>query len=38
LGFEDSAGQGVSAVRPIRDEIKKKIEALIRELLVKTEV
>ena len=28
----DPAGQGVAAVRPIRDEIKKRIEGLIDEL------
>lgn len=31
--LEDPAGQGVDAVRPIRDEIKKRIETLISELL-----
>lgn len=30
--LDDPAGQGVEAVRPIRDEIKKKIEALIAEI------
>ncbi|MFD6065156.1 arsenate reductase ArsC [Rhodococcus wratislaviensis] len=30
--LEDPAGQGVEAVRPIRDEIKAKVEALIAEL------
>ncbi|MFD1812556.1 arsenate reductase ArsC [Rhodococcus gannanensis] len=30
--LEDPAGQGVEAVRPIRDEIKSKVEALIAEL------
>ncbi|AMY20317.1 MULTISPECIES: arsenate reductase ArsC [Nocardiaceae] len=30
--LEDPAGQGVDAVRPIRDEIKAKVEALIAEL------
>lgn len=29
----DPAGQGIEAVRPIRDEIKARIEALIAELL-----
>jgi arsenate reductase len=29
----DPAGQGVDAVRPIRDEIKARIEALIAELV-----
>jgi arsenate reductase len=36
--LEDPAGQGVSAVRPSRDEIKKKVEVLIGELLEKTQV
>lgn len=31
--LEDPAGQGVDAVRPIRDEIKSRIETLISELL-----
>ncbi len=31
--LEDPAGQGVDAVRPIRDEIRVRIEALIDELL-----
>ncbi|MGO2123970.1 arsenate reductase ArsC [Glutamicibacter arilaitensis] len=31
--LEDPAGQGVEAVRPIRDEIRKRIENLISELL-----
>jgi arsenate reductase len=31
--LEDPAGRGVDAVRPIRDEIKSRIEALIAELL-----
>lgn len=30
--LEDPAGQGVDAVRPIRDEIKTRIEALIAEI------
>ena len=30
--LEDPAGQGVDAVRPIRDEIRTRIEALIGEL------
>ena len=29
--LDDPAGQGVEAVRPIRDEIKAKIEALLAE-------
>ncbi|HKU10888.1 MAG TPA: arsenate reductase ArsC [Sinomonas sp.] len=31
--LEDPAGKGVEAVRPIRDEIKGRIQALIGELL-----
>ena len=31
--LEDPAGKGVEAVRPIRDEIKTRVEALIVELL-----
>ena len=31
--LEDPAGQGIEAVRPIRDEIKIRVEALIAELL-----
>lgn len=30
--LEDPAGQGIAAVRPIRDEIKARVEALIEEL------
>ncbi|MDI9884746.1 arsenate reductase ArsC [Streptomyces sp. HNM0645] len=30
--LEDPAGQGVGAVRPIRDEIRKLVEGLIEEL------
>ncbi|MGW6054343.1 arsenate reductase ArsC [Streptomyces sp. NPDC055189] len=30
--LEDPAGQGVDAVRPIRDEIKTRVEALIAEI------
>ncbi|MEV2255984.1 arsenate reductase ArsC [Streptomyces sp. NPDC050147] len=30
--LEDPAGQGIEAVRPIRDEIKTRIEALIAEI------
>ncbi|MEI5102744.1 arsenate reductase ArsC [Streptomyces sp. PmtG] len=30
--LEDPAGQGVEAVRPIRDEIKARVETLIAEL------
>lgn len=30
--LDDPAGQGVEAVRPIRDEIKKKIQGLIAEI------
>ncbi|MCC3283805.1 arsenate reductase ArsC [Arthrobacter caoxuetaonis] len=31
--LEDPAGQGVDAVRPIRDEIKARIQSLIADLL-----
>ncbi|MCO8273683.1 arsenate reductase ArsC [Actinoplanes sp. TRM 88003] len=31
--LDDPAGQGVDAVRPIRDEIRARIEALLAELL-----
>ena len=31
--LDDPAGQGLDAVRPIRDEIKTRIEALIEDLL-----
>jgi len=31
--LDDPAGQGIDAVRPIRDQIKAKVEALIAELL-----
>jgi len=31
--LDDPAGQGVDAVRPIRDEIRTRIETLISELL-----
>ncbi|WAL49785.1 arsenate reductase ArsC [Rhodococcus pyridinivorans] len=31
--LDDPAGQGVEAVRPIRDEIKAKVEALIAEFV-----
>ena len=30
--LEDPAGQGVESVRPIRDEIRRRIEALIAEI------
>jgi len=30
--LEDPAGQGVEAVRPIRDEIKVLVEGLIKEI------
>jgi len=35
--LDDPAGQGVEAVRPIRDEIKTRIEGLIAELLPENE-
>jgi len=31
--LEDPAGQGVDSVRPIRDEIERRVQALIAELL-----
>ena len=31
--LDDPAGQGVESVRPIRDEIRSRIEALIKDLL-----
>ena len=31
--LDDPAGQGIEAVRPIRDEIRVRVEALIAELL-----
>ena len=34
--LDDPAGQGVDAVRPIRDEIRRRIEVLITELLPAT--
>jgi len=30
--LDDPAGQGIEAVRPIRDEIRGRVEALLREL------
>lgn len=30
--LEDPAGQGIDSVRPIRDEIRRKVEALIAEI------
>jgi protein-tyrosine-phosphatase len=30
--LEDPAGQGIEAVRPIRDEIRRRVEALLGEL------
>jgi arsenate reductase (thioredoxin) len=35
--LDDPAGQGVDAVRPIRDEIKRRVEALLGELGVDPE-
>ncbi|MFI2352220.1 arsenate reductase ArsC [Streptomyces sp. NPDC019443] len=35
--LEDPAGKGVESVRPIRDEIKNRIEALIAEIDAKQE-
>jgi arsenate reductase len=31
--LEDPAGQGIESVRAIRDEIKKRVETLLAELL-----
>ncbi|WP_298990992.1 arsenate reductase ArsC [uncultured Pseudokineococcus sp.] len=31
--LEDPAGQGIEAVRPIRDEIRRRVEALLADLL-----
>ena len=31
--LDDPAGQGIEAVRPIRDEIRRRVEALISDLL-----
>lgn len=31
--LDDPAGQGIDAVRPIRDEIRQRVEALIAELV-----
>ena len=31
--LEDPAGQGIAAVRPIRDEIRARVEALLADLL-----
>ncbi|SDH58974.1 Protein-tyrosine-phosphatase [Agrococcus jejuensis] len=31
-GLEDPAGQGIEAVRPIRDDIRARVEALVAEL------
>ena len=31
--LDDPAGQGLEAVRPIRDEIRRRVEALVAELL-----
>ena len=34
--LEDPAGQGIDSVRPIRDEIRRRVEGLIAELLPAT--
>ena len=31
--LDDPAGQGIEAVRPIRDEIRRRVEALVAELV-----
>lgn len=33
--LDDPAGQGVDAVRPIRDEIKRRVQQLVQELLAR---
>lgn len=35
-GLEDPAGQGIDIVRPIRDDIRARVEALLAELLPAT--
>ncbi|GAB3932786.1 arsenate reductase ArsC [Kribbella albertanoniae] len=35
--LEDPAGQGIDAVRPIRDDIDTRVQALLAELLTPTE-
>ncbi len=32
--LDDPAGQGIEGVRPIRDQIRARVEALVEELLV----
>lgn len=36
--LDDPAGQGIEAVRPIRDEIRRRVEALIADLLPEKDV
>ncbi|MCH0563010.1 MULTISPECIES: arsenate reductase ArsC [unclassified Streptomyces] len=36
--LEDPAGKGVEAVRPIRDEIRRRVEALVAEIDAQREV
>jgi arsenate reductase (thioredoxin) len=36
--LDDPAGQGIEAVRPIRDEIRRRVEVLLNELGVEAEV
>ena len=31
--LEDPAGQGIEAVRPIRDEVRRRVESLVEDLL-----
>ncbi|EEA19162.1 hypothetical protein EYB25_009234 [Talaromyces marneffei] len=31
--LDDPAGQGIEAIRPIRDEIRRRVEGLIKEML-----
>ena len=34
--LEDPAGKGIESVRPIRDEIRRRVESLIRDLVTTT--
>ena len=36
--LEDPAGKGIDAVRPIRDEIQTRVQALIAELLPASQI
>ncbi len=35
--LDDPAGQAIEAIRPIRDEIKRRVEALLRSLSIEPE-